>query len=120
MRNMLSRAAGVGSWELAFLLLLRVGVLSVILHPTATDDCEFHRGSGMLRLMKGSISPTRLGSYAQKSGGPMAELCLHCSCDTDLCSNLGFFATAWHHLLAAFGFGACQPQKWLCLLLTRL
>lgn len=71
---MLSRAAGVVSWELAFLPLPRVGVLSVMLHPTLTDVCEFRRGPGMLSLMEERLkAPTKLGSFAQKSVGPTVD-----------------------------------------------
>lgn len=37
-------AAGVVSREFAFFLLLRVELLSAMLHPITTDGCPFHRG----------------------------------------------------------------------------
>lgn len=37
-------AAGVVNREFAFFLLLRVELLSAMLHPITTDGCPFHRG----------------------------------------------------------------------------
>lgn len=50
-------AAGVVSWEFAFFLLLRAELLSAMFYPITTNGCPFHRGPGMLSLLKRAQSP---------------------------------------------------------------
>lgn len=96
---MLPRAAGVVSWELAFLLLLRVGVLSITLHPTATDDCELHRGPRMLSWMEERPNiPYQAGKLCSEVCGANGSVSVTLTSAPALASLLWLGTSCWQHL----------------------